>query len=210
MSLLEKMNWRYATKRMNGNEVPEQKINNILEAIKLAPSSAGLQPYDVWVISDKALLQRIYETAAKQPQITEGSHLLVFAAWQSLTAADVEEYIGRIADTRSVAPETLDGFKTNLMQLTQRTPEQTFNWAARQAYIGLGVASVAAAFEAVDATPMEGFDPAAMDALLGLKEKGLGSVTIMALGYRDPQNDYLLGAPKVRRPKEQMFHVVNG
>lgn len=208
MTLIENLNWRYATKRMNGQAVPQDQLQNILTAIQLAPSCAGLQPYDVIIVSDKDVLKKINEEACQQPQILEGSHLLVFAAWKNLTADQVEEYINRIASTRNVPLESLDGFKSNLMQFTGRTPEQNHNWAARQAYIGLGVAAVAAAYEKVDATPMEGFNPAALDKVLGLEEKGLGSVVIMALGYRDEANDYLLGAKKVRRSTEAMFTIV--
>lgn len=205
MDLLQKLNWRYATKRMNGQIVPDQNLNNILEAIQLAPSSAGLQPYQVFVISDKELLKKIHTEAAQQPQIIEGSHLLVFAAWKNLTEEQVQEYINRIAETRNVPVESLDGFKANLMGLTKRTAEQNYQWAARQAYIGLGFAAVAAANEKVDATPMEGFNPAALDKILGLDEKGMSSVCIMPLGFRDEANDYLLGAKKVRRIKEHFF-----
>lgn len=205
MDLLQKLNWRYATKRMNGQIVPEQNLNNILDAIQLAPSSAGLQPYHVIVVSDKEVLKQIHQEAAQQPQILEASHLLVFAAWKNLSEEQVEEYINRIAVTRDIPAESLDGFKANIMGLTKRTPEQNYQWAARQAYIGLGVAAVAAAHEKVDATPMEGFNPAAMDKILGLEERGLASVAIMPLGYRDEANDYLLGAKKVRRSKEHFF-----
>lgn len=208
MDLIQKLNWRYATKRMNGNTVPQQHLQNILDAIQLAPSSAGLQPYNVIVVSNKDVLKQVHAEAAQQPQIIEGSHLLVFAAWKNLSEAQVEKYIDNIASTRNVPAESLDGFKTNLMGLTKRTPEENHNWAARQAYIGLGVAAVAAAGEKVDATPMEGFNPAALDKILGLEEKGLGSVAIMALGYRDEANDYLLGAKKVRRSSEEMFTLL--
>lgn len=208
MELIQKLNWRYATKRMNGKTVPQDQLQNILDAIQLAPSSAGLQPYDVFVISDKELLKQIHAEAAQQPQITEASHLLVFAAWKNLSEAQVNEYINRIAETRGVPVVSLDGFKANLMGLTQRTAEQNHNWAARQAYIGLGVAAVAAAHEQVDATPMEGFNPAALDKILGLEEKGLGSVAIMPLGYRDQENDYLMGAKKVRRSAEDFFTML--
>ncbi|MES2480061.1 MAG: nitroreductase family protein [Bacteroidota bacterium] len=205
MDLLQKLNWRYATKRMNGQIVPEQNLNNILDAIQLAPSSAGLQPYNVIVVSDKEVLKQIHQESAQQPQILEASHLLVFAAWKNLSEEQVEEYINRIAATRNIPAESLDGFKSNIMGFTKRTAEQNYQWAARQAYIGLGVAAIAAAHEQVDATPMEGFNPAAMDKILGLEERGLGSVAIMPLGYRDEANDFLLGAKKVRRSKENFF-----
>ncbi|MCP5972591.1 NAD(P)H-dependent oxidoreductase, partial [Klebsiella pneumoniae] len=66
----------------------------------------------------------------------------------------------------------------------QRDAETNFEHAARQAYVGLGIALTAAAFEEVDATPMEGFDPAELDEILDLRARGLRSVAMMPLGYR--------------------------
>lgn len=205
MSLIENLNWRYATKRMNGTVVPSEKVNTILEAIRMAPTSMGVQPFHCIVISDKELRARINEEACKQPQILEGSHLIVFAAWKNLTEAQVEEYINRIATTRNVAVESLDGFKAGVMGMTKRSAEVNHQWAARQAYIALGFGLNAAASERVDATPMEGFNPAAMDIVLGLEEKGLASVCMLMLGYRDEATDYLVNAKKVRRSDEQLF-----
>ncbi|RPD51630.1 nitroreductase family protein [Paracnuella aquatica] len=203
MNLLEALNWRYATKQMTGEPVPAAKIENIIEATRLAPSSMGLQPYSVIVVSNADVKKLIQPAAYNQPQIVQASHLLVFAAWEDVTAAHVEAYIQDIADTRGVAAESLDAFKDSLMSIvTGRTPEQKHEWAARQAYIAFGTAIAAAATEAVDATPMEGFVPAQVDEILGLKEKGLRSVTILAIGYRDEAKDFLANAKKVRRSKE--------
>lgn len=203
MNLLDALNWRYAVKRMNGQKVPQQKIDAILEAARLAPSSMGLQPYHVLVIDNPEIKAKLQPAAYNQPQITEASHLLVFAAWNDVTEAHVETYINDIAATRGVAPASLDGFKASLMGIvTGRTTEQKHEWAARQAYIAFGTAIAAAAMAEVDATPMEGFVPAQVDELLGLTEKGLRSVTILALGYRDSQQDFLATAKKVRRAPE--------
>ena len=206
MNLLEILNWRYATKRMNGEQVPQEKLDNILDAIQLSASSAGLQPYKVIVISDPALKETIKPIANNQPQITESAHLLVFAAWDNVTEPRIHEYISRIATTRNVPIESLDIFAGNLRgNMLKRTAEENFNWASRSTYIALGTGLVAAANEQVDATPMEGFNPVAMDELLGLREQGLRSVVIMTLGYRDAANDYLVNAKKVRTPKEDLF-----
>lgn len=209
MELIKSLEWRYASKRMNGQVVPEDKVNTILEAIQLAPSSMGLQPYTVLVITDKDLKKKIRTVAYNQPQIEESSHVLVFAAWADISPDQIEEYIQQSALTRKVSPETLDDFKNTLLGIiTRNTTEQNYNWAARQAYIAFGTGIAAAASERVDATPMEGFDNAALDELLGLKEKGLRSVTLLPLGYRDNENDWLASLPKVRRPKNKLFiHV---
>jgi nitroreductase len=123
-----------------------------------------------------------------------------------VTAEQVEEYIQNIAQTRAVALESLDGFKASLMGIVNgRSQQQKYEWAARQAYIAFGTAITAAALEAVDATPMEGFNPEAVDAILGLKDKGLRSVTILALGYRDSEKDFLVNQKKVRRAKGELI-----
>jgi len=203
MSLLQAMNWRYAVKRMNGAKVPQEKIENILEATRLSASSMGLQPYSVILVENEALRSKIKSVAFNQPQITEASHLLIFAAWDDTTEQHIDDYIRNIAETRGVTAESLADFRNVMLGHTQRmTQEQRHQWAARQAYIAFGTAIAAAATESVDATPMEGFNGPELDALLGLKEKGLRSVTLLPLGYRDEQNDFLAGAKKVRRSKE--------
>lgn len=208
-NLIETLNWRYATKRMNGNKIPSKKLDVILEAIKLSPSSAGLQPYTVFVIEDQAVKEKIHKVAYSQPQVIEASHLLVFAAYNKLTAENVSDYMNLIADTRSIPVESLDGFKNSISAgLLSRSEEVNAQWAARQAYIALGHALVAAASEQIDATPMEGFDAKGLDEILGLNEKGLNSVVIMTLGYRDSENDTLASAKKVRKTHEELFVTI--
>jgi nitroreductase/dihydropteridine reductase len=210
MNILESLNWRYAAKRMTGAKVPAEKLDTILEAIRLSASSMGLQPYSILVVSNEALKKEIYEKAAKQPQIQEASHLLIFAAWDPVREEQVQEYMNHVASERNIDVSTLDGFKNNIVNLVNsRTPEVNFNWAARQAYIALGSGLVAAATERVDATPMEGFNPAELDKVLQLQEKGLRSVVIMTLGYRDEMNDSLVNVKKVRREKEKLFHFLD-
>jgi len=204
--LIEKLNWRYATKRMNGTAVPKEKLDTILEAIKLAPSSVGLQPYNILVIEDKETKEQIHKIANNQPQILESSALLVFAAWEKVTAAHISEYMNLIAATRGITVESLAGFQNSIQGgILSRSEDVNFQWAARQAYIALGHALVAAATENVDATPMEGFNAEQLDDLLGLKEKGLRSVVIVTLGYRDEENDPLVRAKKVRRSHDELF-----
>jgi nitroreductase len=206
MELIKSLEWRYASKKMNGDKVPDEKVNNILKAIQLAPSSMGLQPYTVLVITDPELKKKIKPIAYNQSQITDSSHLLVFAAWADITPQQIEEYIQNTATTRNSPLEKLAGFKDTLLgMITKNTSEENYHWAARQAYIAFGTAIAAAAEERVDATPMEGFNAAELDELLQLREKGLRSVTLLPLGYRDVQNDWLANLPKVRRQKEKLF-----
>ncbi len=205
MTLIDKLNWRYATKRMNGTKVPQEKIDRILEAIRLAPTSFGLQGFKVIVIEDEALREQIYNGACKQPQIKEASHVLVFAANKKVSQEQVDEYMQNIASTRGISTEDLSGFRSAFDGVVAGTTEQNFMWTARQAYIAFGVGIAAAALENVDATPMEGFSAEALDKILGLAEQNLGSTTILTLGYRDEVNDHLAKALKVRKSKEILF-----
>ncbi|MEO7962189.1 MAG: nitroreductase family protein [Ginsengibacter sp.] len=205
MELLDALEWRYASKKMNGEQVPEEKVERILEAIRLAPSSMGLQPYTVLVIKDAEIKKQILPIANNQQQIIESSHLLVFAAWNKITLDHVDDYVNLTASTRNIPVESLKDFKNILLSIAGRSQEENFDWAARQSYIAFATAIAAAAEERVDATPMEGFNNTALDELLGLKEKGLRSVTLLSLGYRDTANDWLAKFPKVRREKGKLF-----
>lgn len=205
MDIVSLLNWRYATKRMNGEEISEEKLNRILKSIHLSASSIGIQPYKVLVIKDRDLRERIKELAYNQPQITESSHLLIFAAWDTITPERVEEYIDRIAEVRGVSKDSLAASRTYAENLLKNTAEQNFAWTSKQSYIALGTALIAAAAEQVDATPMEGFDAGALDDLLGLQKLGLRSVTLLPLGFRDSDNDWLEKLPKVRTDKSRFF-----
>lgn len=206
MELNKALNWRYATKRMTGEKVPQEKLDRILEAIRLSASSTGLQPYTILILEDKELRKKLQPLAYNQPQIVEASHLLIFAAWSNITIEQVKEFISDIAETRGVTVDSLKAYQAMIENLiTNKTAKENSAWAEKQTYIALGTALVAAAVEGVDATPMEGFNPQAFDELLQLPEKGLRSVSLLALGYRDAKNDYLANAKKVRRPKEKLF-----
>jgi nitroreductase / dihydropteridine reductase len=205
MSITAALNWRYATKRMNGAEIPKVKLDIILNAISLAPSSFGLQPYSILVIENKELLEKIKPIAMMQPQITEASALLVFAVWENLSLEKIETYIDQMANERNVTVDSLKGFKEQMTSQLKNSDNDNFIWNSKQAYIALGFGLVAAAEEEIDSTPMEGFDKNQLDALLNLKEKGLCSSVIMTLGYRDKNNDYLASLKKIRREKDKLF-----
>ncbi len=209
MDLIKKLNWRYATKRMTGAKVSKEKIETILDSIRLSASAFGLQPYKIIVLENEELRRKLQKAAYNQPQIIEASHLLVFAALDNITEQHIDDYMELHARTKAVSIESLAGFKKRLTQtLLSKTRADNFNWAARQVYIALGTALIAAAYEDVDATPIEGFNPDEFDEILGLKEKGLKSVVLMALGYRDEKNDPLAKAPKVRKEnKDFIIHM---
>ncbi len=201
---LSNLQWRYATKKMNpAKPVPADKVARIVEAIRLAPSANGLQPYQVIVVSNKTVLEKLKMAGKGQSQITDGSHLLVFAAWDNYTPARINHFFDLAIQTRGGGDEDWEKYRQQLIKhFTQRDSQTNFEHAARQAFLGLGVALVAAAEEKVDSTPMEGFDPESVNEVLNLKVKGLKSVAIMPLGYRDEANDWLLKQAKVRRSSD--------
>jgi len=199
--LIQKLQWRYATKKMNSAKaVPQEKVDRILEAIRLTATSSGLQPYEVIVVTNKEVRERIKPIAWNQQQITDGSHLLVFAAWDNYTADRINMMFDLVNEERGVKNEGWENYRQMLLSMyPKRDAEVNFNHAARQAYIALGTALIAAAEEQVDATPMEGFDPQALDEILGLKARGLRSVVILPLGYRADEGDWLVNLKKIRR-----------
>jgi len=206
MNILPALQWRYATKRMTGAKVPQEKVDIILEAARLAPTSSGLQPFQILVITNKDLLQKIQPIAFNQPQITEASHLLVFAAKDDITPEDIDHVFDQVTSERNLPAGALQEYIDRLKSIfSAKSREERFQAAARQTYIAFGVAIVAAAAEEVDSTPMEGFDSTALDRLLELDKKGLRSVTLLALGHRDTANDWLANLKKVRKPKEQLI-----
>jgi len=205
MKLIEALEWRYAVKKMNGNKIPADKLNTIIEATRLAPSAFGLTPYTIIVVEDEETRKKLQPAFYNQSQVVDGSAVIVFAAWNNVTEKEVGEYMQDIAEQRGVPVESLNDFAGYINgSLKNLTPEQARVWADKQTYIALGFSLVAAAAEQVDATPMEGFAPDAVDAVLGLKELGLHSAVALTLGYRDAANDYLVNAKKVRRTHDKL------
>ncbi len=202
--VLRLLSWRYATKKMDATQaVPEEKVERILEAIRLSASSSGLQPYQVLVITDAETKAKIRAHAWDQSQVTDASHLLVFAAWDHYSAERINSMFDLVNEQRGSRNEGWEAYRRKLLNFyPNRTPEENFQHAARQAYIGLGSALLAAAEEGVDSTPMEGFEPEVVDEILDLKALGLRSVLLLPLGYRAAEGDWLVNLQKVRRSRE--------
>lgn len=206
MQLVENLKWRYATKKMNGEAVPQEKVDYIIEAARLAPTSSGLHPFKIIAITNPELKAKIQPIAYGQSQIIDASHLLVFAAYDEYTQERVDAPFLQQEAERELPAGFADAYKNQLYSgLQAQTKEQHFAHAARQAYLGFGIAIAAAAEQRVDATPMEGFVNAQLDELLGLEKLGLKSVTILALGYRDEANDWYAPLKKVRVKNEDFI-----
>lgn len=209
-SLNERLSWRYATKAFDpSRQVPAEKLNAILEAVRLAPTSSGLQPFELLVVTNPEIRAKIRAVAWNQAQVTDCSHLLVFAAWDDITPERVNMMFDLTNEVRGFKNEGWEAYRQKLLGIVaERGTEANYQAAARQAYIGLGAALIAAAFEEVDATPMEGFDPEAVDEILGLKARHLRSVLLLPLGYRAAERDWLVNLQKVRRPAEKFISYV--
>jgi len=204
MSLLDALKWRYATKKMSGEAVPQDKVDQIIEAARLAPTSSGLQPFRVIVVTNPELKEKIKPIAYGQAQITDASHLLIFASWDNYTEERIRSVFSHAAQERGLPDDAPSDYEVQLTGgLLGKTAEQNQAHTAKQAYIAFGTAIAEAALLQVDATPMEGFNNAQLDELLGLQERGLRSVTILALGYRAQEGDWLVNLKKVRTPVNQ-------
>ncbi|MEM9320688.1 MAG: nitroreductase family protein [Pseudomonadota bacterium] len=209
-TLNDLLNWRYATKKMDAEKsVPQVKVDAIIEAVRMAPTSSGTQPFELIVITNPDVRAEIAKAASGQTPITDGSHLLVFAAWDNYTAERIDTVTELNVAVRGDLPLIhgyYDKLKANYLP---RDAEVNYAHAARQAYIALGIALIAAAEQEVDSTPMEGFDPASVDEILGLHTRGLRSVVLMPLGYRDEAGDWLLPMPKARKSREAIVTEIN-
>ncbi len=209
MNAVEAMQWRYAVKAMNGEKVSDEKIDRILEAIRLSPSSSGLQPYELLVVTNPALKSELKAAAHNQSQVEDCSHLLVFAAWDTYTEERINKWFDLVNEVRNMKSEGWENYRNSILKAYPPRPaEVNFEHASKQAYIALGIAMLAAATEEVDCTPMEGFIPAEVDRILGLEANGLKSVLLLPLGYRNPEKDYLINAKKVRKSMSDFVHEV--
>ena len=211
MSFLKNLNWRYATKKYDASaKLPKEKLDQIIEAVVRAPTSSGLQPFEVIVVKDKALREKLRAAAYDQSQVTDASDFLVFAAWDNYTTERITKIYDHLGAERGGLSDSVKSYRDNLIKsYVNRSADVNFDHAARQAYIGLGFALAAAAELQVDTTPMEGFDAKAFDQILDLDKKNLRTAVVLAIGQRDTANDWLADLKKVRRPKAEMIHEVN-
>jgi nitroreductase len=206
MDIIKSLQWRYATKKFDTTKkLSEKQLNTLLEAVRLSPTSYGLQPWRVVVVSDPKVRSELRKAGYNQPQISESSHLLVFAVQKSIDSQYIDKYMKVVSETRGVSAESLKGFSDMLLGWSKgKSDTEKVEWAARQAYIALGVLLVTAAEEEIDAAPMEGFDQKEFDKILGLGKFGLESKVICGLGFRSSEDIYAK-SPKVRFSKSDLF-----
>lgn len=204
-NLIDAMNWRYAVQKFDTTKkLTDEQLSELLNAMMLAPSSYGLQPWKFIVVTNSEIRAKLREAGYNQPKITEASHLIVLAVKTNIDDALVDEYIELVATTRNMPLESLKGYGDMIKgSIAGRTLEGRIEWAARQAHIALGVLVTSAALEGIDVGPMEGFDPKKFDEILGLEKMNLQTKVIAAVGFRDPA-DPVAQYKKVRFPREKM------
>lgn len=204
--ILESLNWRYATKQYDSSRVvAPNDLETLLEVMRLAPSSAGIQPWKFLIVTDPQVRQELRAAGYGQPQFTDASHLIIFCRRTDLDSGIVTQLVQKTAEVRKQKVAELDGLRELAAgTISSKEGQQLDSWAARQVYIPLGMLLESAALLRIDASPMEGFDPAAFDKILKLKEKNLASVVVCALGYRSADDKYS-AAKKVRFAQEDVF-----
>lgn len=205
-TIINNLNWRYATKQYDTTKkISAEDLKTIQEAARLAPSAFGFQPFKIISVENPELRAKLREKSYGQPQVTDAAHLFVFAAQKTLNADDVDQYIKLMSETRNTPVEALQGYTDYLKGAVGATPlEHQAIGNARQAYIALGMVLTAAASLHIDASPMEGFEPAGYNEILGLTDHS--AVVLCALGYRS-EADATQHAVKVRKSIAQLFDV---
>ena len=209
MGFIEDQKWRYATKKFDASKkVSNKDLEDLQEAIQLAATSYGLQLFKVLVVENKNKRDLLKPASWGQAQITDASHLLVFCNYTEVKEEHLNHYASLKAKASNIPVESLSGYMEFIQSaLSARTPEQIDNWTAKQTYIGLANLMSAAAELKIDTCPMEGFDAAKYEEILGLSEKGLAAAVVCPIGYRSEKDD-TQNAPKVRKSVEDLFEVV--
>lgn len=206
---LEHLQWRYATKKFDNNKkLNDEQLELLLDAIRLTPTSYGMQGFKVLIVENLELRKQLQEASRNQSQVTDASHFLVFCRNNTPIIHQVDSLIERIGTVRKLGKDKLEPYneliKTTLGNLSQ---DALYAWLDKQCYIALGFLMDNAALLKIDVCPMEGFDKSAYDTILGLSSKGLASVIAAPIGFRAEDDPYLK-LPKMRKCKEELFEKI--
>lgn len=206
MDILKKLEWRYATKRFDSDKkLNENQLDLLVDAVNLAPTSYGLQPFELFVAESSKIREELKVAAYGQSQVTDASQVFIFAVNSEISEKHIEAFVERTASQRGLSVESLADFRSMMVSsIMAKSPEARFQWAARQAYIALGVLLSTAASENIDACPMEGFNNAEFDRILGLEKKGLASVVMATVGFRSGEDKYSQ-LTKVRKSRNELL-----
>lgn len=209
MELIDSLNWRYATKKFDpAKKVSSEDLAIIKEAVRLSASSYGLQLYKVLVIDDPEIREKLKPASWGQTQITDASHLFVFCNYTDVSDQHIDEYLNLKADVQGLEREGLVDYGNMMKGAISGMPETIKSqWTARQTYIALGNLLAACSELRIDACPMEGFEPAKYNEILGLNDQGLNAAVIATVGYRSGE-DKTQHLKKVRKPAESLFETI--
>lgn len=208
--IIEALNWRYATKKFDSKKKINQKeFEDILEVLRLSPSSYGLQPWKFIIVNNLEMRNKIRVAAYDQPQITEASQIIIFANKKNIDGHLVDDYMKFVSKEKDIDIDNLKGFKNMINgSFSGKTNEELRAWATFQLYLSVGSLLASCAVLHVDACPMEGFDKSKVDEILGLDDLDLESKVIVALGYR-ADDDKGAMSKKIRFSKEDVFIEIN-
>ncbi len=208
--IIEALNWRYATKKFDQNKkINKEDLESILEIMRLSPSSYGLQPWKFVLVNNTDMRSKILEIAYGQPQITDASQVIVFTNKKNIDGELVDTYMNFVAKEKGIDVGVLDGFKGMINgSFAGKTNEELRGWASCQTYLAVGNLLTSCAIAGIDACPMEGYDHAKLDSLLGLPEQNLESKVIVTIGYR-AMDDSSATSKKIRFPKEDVLIEIN-
>ncbi|TDU39457.1 nitroreductase [Gelidibacter sediminis] len=206
---IKNLNWRYATKKFDSTKkIAAEDLDQLKDAIQLSASSYGLQPYKVLIIEDQKIKEQLKAASWGQSQITDASHVIVFANMTDFDESLINDYIENIGITRSIEPVNLKGYADFMINTLNPLPKDAkASWTAKQTYIALGNLLSAAAEFKIDACPMEGFDADQYNEILGLNEQNLNAAVVAAIGYRS-EEDETQHNKKVRKPKKELFTTI--
>jgi nitroreductase/dihydropteridine reductase len=208
-TILEDLNWRYATKKYDTTKkIPQDQIDILIEALRLSPSSYGLLPFKVLLIESAEIREKLRPYSWNQSQITDASHLLVFCSFMEMSDDYIEQHTELMENTRSLEKGQLQGFSNFVkVKVKEKTITEQTEWNARQTYIALGILMQSCAALRIDATPMEGFEPEKYNEILNISERNLQATLVCALGYRSEEdaNQHL---KKVRKPLNEFLELV--
>ena len=205
-TFLENQNWRYATKKFDSSKkITDKDLTILKEAIRLSSSSYGLQPYKILIVENPELRAKLKPASWNQSQVTDASHLIVFASDTNVTENKIDDYLKSICEIRNLPQDAMNGYGAYMKSvLLKLSPEELKIWTSKQTYLALGNLLNAAAELQIDSTPMEGFVPEQVNEILGLNELGLTASLMATIGYRHEEDSNQFNK-KVRKSNEELF-----
>ena len=210
-NIIKQLKWRYATKAFDAQKkISDTDWQTLTEAVRLSPSSYGLQPWKFVVVKNTDVRKQLRAVSWNQSQVEEASHLVVFAALKKFDETYVDKFIASTAKARSMQVDSMKGYRDMMVGDLVKGPRSAIqaSWSQRQTYLAIGTLLSAAAMLEIDACPMEGLDPTKYDQILGLDKTDYGAVVAVALGYRSAA-DASQSYAKVRFDAADVFQVIN-